>query len=63
MIRHPWRFVAELIFAALLGVTMGYITSANMKEGDNFEGLMTTYLTMSVSVPIFFLGPCNFLMS
>jgi hypothetical protein len=36
MIRHPWRFVGELIFAALLGVMMGYITSANMNEGDNF---------------------------
>jgi len=68
MIRHPWRLVGNIIFAAILGILMGYITSSTLKNTADgkvieFESLMIVYLSMSIIVPIFFLGPCNFMMN
>ena len=67
MKRHPWQLVANIIFTGLLGAFMGYLVKSNLGHGETrsavFEELMIVYLSMSVFVPIFFLGPCNFMMN
>jgi F0F1-type ATP synthase assembly protein I len=37
MIRHPWRMLANLVFAVLLGVFMGYTVKANISNTGNLE--------------------------